>query len=272
VPEPLVPHSGGKTNSHSAATPAGASLEKGTFSDGVRTFTVRASAVPAPDSFQVHLAGQSREVVLVISGLSTRDLRATFEDAAKDRAEHVMLVDLARNDVNRVCDPTTVHVDRLMKVDKFSHVQHLTSEVSGVLRPGQTRWDAFRSIFPAGTVSGAPKIRAVQLISGLEQEKRGPYSGAVGWFAFDQVRDGTLIEGPVDTCIAIRTMLVREGIAYLQAGGGFVFDSDEFDEWMETMNKLGANLRCIELAERQFEGRVSAKTVKDIINELKGDN
>lgn len=206
------------------------------------------------------------------NAVEDEQLARQLQSSAKDRAEHVMLVDLARNDVNRVCDPTTVHVDRLMKVDKFSHVQHLTSEVSGVLRPGQTRWDAFRSIFPAGTVSGAPKIRAVQLISGLEQEKRGPYAGAVGWFAFDQVRDGTLIEGPVDTCIAIRTMLVRDGIAYLQAGGGIVFDSDEFDEWMETMNKLGANLRCIELAERQFEGRVSAKTVKDIINELKGDN
>ena len=189
----------------------------------------------------------------------------------KDRAEHVMLVDLARNDVNRVCDPQTVHVDRLMEVDRFSHVQHLTSEVSGILRPESTRWDAFRSIFPAGTVSGAPKVRAVQLISELEQEKRGIYAGAVGWFAYDQVQKGELIEGPVDTCIAIRTMLARDGSVYLQAGGGIVYDSDEFEEWMETMNKLGANLRCIELAERRFDGKITGKTVEDIIEELKRD-
>lgn len=203
------------------------------------------------------------------SAAEDEELAKQLQSSAKDRAEHVMLVDLARNDVNRVCDPRTVKVDRLMKVDKFSHVQHLTSEVSGILRPEHTRWDAFRSIFPAGTVSGAPKIRAIQLISGLEQEKRGPYAGAVGWFAYDQIQKGQLIEGPVDTCIAIRTMLVKDGAAYLQAGGGIVFDSDEFDEWMETMNKLGANLRCIELAERRFEGRVGAKSVKDIIEELK---
>ena len=182
-----------------------------------------------------------------------------------------MLVDLARNDVNRVCKPETVRVDRLMKVDRFSHVQHLTSEVSGTLRPGSTRWDAFRSIFPTGTVSGAPKIRAVQLISELEREKRGPYAGAVGWFAYDQVQNGKQVEGPVDTCIAIRTMLARHGVAYLQAGGGIVYDSDEFEEWLETMNKLGANLRCIELAERRFGGKVGEKTVEYIIAELKRD-
>jgi len=197
------------------------------------------------------------------------ELARRLQNSVKDRAEHVMLVDLARNDVNRVCDPQTVRVDHLMRVDKFSHVQHLTSEVSGMLRAESTRWDAFRSIFPAGTVSGAPKIRAAQLISELEQEKRGVYAGAVGWFGYDSVRNGEVAEGPVDTCIAIRTMLIKDGVAHLQAGGGCVYDSDEFEEWMETMNKLGANLRCIELAEQRFEGRISAKTVGDIIEEQK---
>lgn len=108
-------------------------------------------------------------------------LASTLKASIKDRAEHVMLVDLARNDVNRVCDPLSTRVDRLMIVQKFSHVQHLTSEVSGVLREGKTRFDAFRSIFPAGTVSGAPKVRAMELIAELEREKRGVYAGAVGY-------------------------------------------------------------------------------------------
>lgn len=137
----------------------------------------------------------------------------------KDRAEHVMLVDLARNDVNRVGDPFTVRVDRLMVVEKFSHVQHLVSQVSGVLRKDQTRFDAFRSIFPAGTVSGAPKVKAMELIAELEQEKRGVYAGAVGYFGYGGVdADGEAVEGAMDTCIALRTMMVKDGVAYLQAG------------------------------------------------------
>ena len=208
-------------------------------------------------------------------------LAAELLSSTKDRAEHVMLVDLARNDVNRVCHPATVKVDRLMRIDRFSHVQHITSEVSGVLRPGCTRWDAMRSIFPAGTVSGAPKIRAMELIYDLEQEKRGIYAGAAGWFAYDVVRveDGGQAvvhdDGQMDTCIAIRTMLVKDGVAYLQAGGGIVFDSERTEEWMETMNKLAANLRCVELAETRYgavEGKVG-KTVQEIIEDerRKGD-
>ena len=119
----------------------------------------------------------------------------------KDRAEHIMLVDLARNDVNRVCDPHTVKVDHLMRIEKFSHVIHLTSQVSGMLRPGLTRFDAFRSIFPAGTVSGAPKIKAVELVYEREGERRGVYAGAVGRFDF--------ASDAMDTCIAIRTMLFK---------------------------------------------------------------
>ena len=179
-----------------------------------------------------------------------------LRNSIKDRAEHVMLVDLARNDVNRVCDPLSTTVDRLMVVEKFSHVQHLVSQVSGILREGQTRFDAFRSIFPAGTVSGAPKIRAMELIAKLEKEKRGVYAGAVGYFGYgnlsrkgDQFVEG---EGAMDTCIALRTMLFKDGVAYLQAGGGIVFDSDPYEEWLETMNKLGANMRCIERAEERY--------------------
>ncbi|CAG8979126.1 hypothetical protein HYALB_00000259 [Hymenoscyphus albidus] len=175
-----------------------------------------------------------------------------LSSSLKDRAEHVMLVDLARNDVNRVCDPTTVKVDRLMAVEKFSHVQHLVSQVSGVLRAGKTRFDAFRSIFPAGTVSGAPKVKAMELIAELEREKRGVYAGAVGYFGYGSVdKEGNELEGEMDTCIALRTMLVKDGIAYLQAGGGIVFDSDPYDEYIETINKLKANTTTIALAEVQ---------------------
>ncbi|QDS73566.1 anthranilate synthase component 1 [Venturia effusa] len=179
-------------------------------------------------------------------------LAEELRSSLKDRAEHVMLVDLARNDVNRVCDPGSTRVDRLMVVQKFSHVQHLVSEVSGVLRPDKTRFDAFRSIFPAGTVSGAPKVKAMELIAKLEKEKRGVYAGAVGYFGYNTVTDGKMEEGAMDTCIALRTMVVKEGIAYLQAGGGIVFDSVENDEYEETINKLKASAASIETAEAAY--------------------
>lgn len=183
------------------------------------------------------------------------ELAEELRNSLKDRAEHVMLVDLARNDINRVCDPLSTRVDRLMVVERFSHVQHLVSQVSGVLREGETRWSAFRSIFPAGTVSGAPKVRAMELIAELEGEKRGVYAGAVGYFGFSRVSiDGSRIddEGAMDTCIALRTMVYKNGVAYLQAGGGIVFDSVEEDEWFETMNKLGANIGTIKQAEERY--------------------
>jgi anthranilate synthase component 1 len=174
----------------------------------------------------------------------------------KDRAEHVMLVDLARNDVNRVCDPITTQVDRLMVVEKFSHVQHLVSQVSGVLRTDKTRFDAFRSIFPAGTVSGAPKVRAMELIAEMEGEKRHVYAGAVGYFGYNTSSlDGQMIaDGAMDTCIALRTMIMKDQVAYLQAGGGIVFDSDPYEEYVETLNKLGANIQCIKGAEAWYLG------------------
>lgn len=149
-------------------------------------------------------------------------LSEELRNSLKDRAEHVMLVDLARNDINRVCDPLTTRVDRLMVIEKFSHVQHLVSQVSGVLRKGKTRFDAFRSIFPAGTVSGAPKVKAMELIAELEKEKRGVYAGAVGYFGYGGVdTEGNEIEGEMDTCIALRTMVVKDGVTYLQAGMSF---------------------------------------------------
>jgi len=171
-------------------------------------------------------------------------LGAALLASEKDRAEHIMLVDLARNDVNRVCQPQTVKVDQLMELEKFSHVIHLTSQVSGVLREGLTRFDAFRSIFPAGTVSGAPKIKAIEIVSGLEQERRGVYAGAVGRFDF--------AEDEMDTCIAIRTMTFKDGIAYLQAGGGIVYDSVEEEEYVETINKLQGNVRALRAAEKYW--------------------
>lgn len=206
-------------------------------------------------------AEKGRIITHPIAGTVVRGKTSTEDDALaeelrnsiKDRAEHVMLVDLARNDVNRVCDPYSTRVDRLMVVEKFSHVQHLVSQVSGILRTGMTRFDAFRSIFPAGTVSGAPKVRAMELIAELEKEKRGIYAGAVGYFGYGYVgQDGKEGAGAMDTCIALRTMLVKDGIAYLQAGGGIVFDSDPYDEWKETMNKLGANMQCIAGAEERY--------------------
>lgn len=223
------------------------------------------------DCDQFHLVGASPELLVKaekgriithpIAGTVVRGKTASEDDALadelrasiKDRAEHVMLVDLARNDVNRVCDPFSTRVDRLMVVEKFSHVQHLVSQVSGILRKDKTRFDAFRSIFPAGTVSGAPKVRAMELIAELEKEKRGIYAGAVGYFGYGNVDSkGNESEGAMDTCIALRTMLVKDGIAYLQAGGGIVFDSDPYDEWKETMNKLGANMQCIAGAEERY--------------------
>lgn len=171
-----------------------------------------------------------------------------LRSSLKDRAEHIMLVDLARNDVNRVCQPTTNKVDRLLTIERFSHVMHLVSEVSGTLREDKTRFDAFRSIFPAGTVSGAPKVRAMELIGELEQEKRGVYAGAVGHWGYDGKT--------MDTCIALRTMVYKDGTAYLQAGGGIVHDSDPYDEYVETMNKMMANNNTIIEAEKIWAEKV----------------
>ena len=159
----------------------------------------------------------------------------------KDRAEHVMLVDLGRNDLSRVCRPGTVRVERSMEAERFSHVTHLVSEVVGELRPGIGPFDLLRATFPAGTVSGAPKVRAMQIISELEGHRRGPYAGAVGY---------ALPDGTLDTCIAIRAVVLKDGIAYLQAGAGIVADSDPAAEHRECIDKLAAIEAAIDLAER----------------------
>ena len=161
----------------------------------------------------------------------------------KDRAEHVMLVDLGRNDLSRVCRGGTVHVARSMEVERFSHVSHLVSEVVGELRDGTTPFDVLRACFPAGTVSGAPKVRAMQIISELEGYRRGPYAGAVMY---------ALPGGTMDTCIALRTMVMADGVAYLQAGAGIVYDSDPAAEHEECLRKLAALETAIDLAEKEY--------------------
>ena len=157
----------------------------------------------------------------------------------KERAEHVMLIDLARNDVGRIAKPGTVTLDDQMIIERYSHVMHIVSNVSGELAPGFSSYDVLRSTFPAGTVSGAPKIRAMQIINSLEKNKRGTYSGAVGYFAWD---------GNHDSCIALRTCLLKDGKVYLQAGAGVVADSDPTYEWQETHNKAAAMMKAVALA------------------------
>jgi anthranilate synthase component 1 len=161
----------------------------------------------------------------------------------KDKAEHVMLVDLGRNDLSRVCRGGTVRVARFMDVERFSHVSHLVSEVVGELRDGVTPFDVLRACFPAGTVTGAPKVRAMQIISELEGYRRGPYAGAVGYW---------LPGGTMDTCIALRTIVVAGGVAYLQAGAGVVADSQPAAEHRECLAKLAALEAAIELAEAEY--------------------
>jgi anthranilate synthase component 1 len=160
----------------------------------------------------------------------------------KDRAEHVMLVDLGRNDLSRVCRGGTVHVARSMEVERFSHVSHLVSEVVGELRVGVSPFDLLRACFPAGTVSGAPKVRAMQIISELEGFRRGPYAGAVLY---------ALPGGTMDACIAIRTIVMAEGVAHLQAGAGIVYDSVPAAEHEECLRKLDALEAAIDLAENE---------------------
>jgi anthranilate synthase component 1 len=157
----------------------------------------------------------------------------------KDRAEHVMLVDLGRNDLSRVCRPGTVRVGRFLEPERYSHVTHLVSEVAGELRPECGPFDLLRACFPAGTVSGAPKVRAMQIISELEGHRRGPYAGAVGY---------ALPDGSFDTCIAIRTVVLADGLARFQAGAGIVADSDPAAEHEECLRKLAALEQALEEA------------------------
>jgi len=203
------------------------------------------------------IAGASPESLVKVSGrrveqrpiAGTRPRAATTEEDLrrgrelladqKERAEHVMLVDLGRNDLGRVSEYGSVTVDELMAVETYSHVMHIVSSVSGTLRDGVSAMDALRVSLPAGTLSGAPKIRAMQIIDELEPVKRGPYGGAVGYLSYT---------GDLDTCINIRSTFVRDGVAYLQAGCGIVADSDAGDETRESEAKAGAVMEAIRLA------------------------
>ena len=161
----------------------------------------------------------------------------------KELAEHLMLLDLGRNDVGRVSNPGSVAVTQKMEIEKYSHIMHIVSNVTGTLSDEFNEFDALRAAFPAGTVSGAPKVRAMQLISKLEPERRGPYSGGVGYFSYD---------GNMDTCIAIRTLVMKDKTVYIQAGGGIVADSIVDNEYEETLNKMMALIRSVEDAERNL--------------------
>ena len=172
-----------------------------------------------------------------------RRLMADLRADEKERAEHVMLVDLGRNDLGRVCRPGTVKVDELMEMELYSHVIHMVSSVSGRLAADASPTDALKAAFPAGTVSGAPKVRAMQIVDELETVRRGPYAGAIGYLSYS---------GDLDTCICIRTVIVKDGVAYLQAGAGIVADSDPATEFEETQNKAAALLRAVELAHEEF--------------------
>ena len=176
--------------------------------------------------------GRTKEEDLMME----RDLLAD----EKERAEHIMLVDLGRNDVGRVAEIGSVKVTELMGVERYSHVMHIVSNIQGSLASGKNAFDVFRAAFPAGTVSGAPKIRAMQIIEELEPVRRGPYAGAVGYFSFS---------GNMDTCITIRSILIKDGKAYFQAGAGIVADSEPEKEYEETLNKAQAIFRAIQLAE-----------------------
>jgi anthranilate synthase component 1 len=210
--------------------------------------------------FQV--AGASPEPLLTVTGrrVSTRPIAGTRPrgaDAAQDeriagelvedpkeRAEHVMLVDLGRNDLGRVCEAGSVKVDTLMSVETYSHVMHIVSSVSGLLREDVSAMDALRSVLPAGTLSGAPKVRAMQIIDELEPVKRGGYGGAIGYLSYD---------GDLDTCIHIRTVVVKDGLACVQAGGGTVAEARPDYEYEESVAKASAVIKAIELALEQPE-------------------
>jgi anthranilate synthase component I len=213
-----------------------------------------------PDGLR--LIGSSPEVLVRVDGgvAETRPLAGTRPRGAspaedkrleeelladpKERAEHVMLVDLARNDLGRVCRYGTVTTPVMMEVERYSHVMHIVSHVRGELSPENDAFDVLRACFPAGTVSGAPKVRAMEIIDELEPERRGPYAGAVGYFGF---------QGNMDTCITLRTIVMQGDQVYLQAGAGIVADSDPAQEFEESNNKLGALLQALQEAER--EGR-----------------
>jgi anthranilate synthase component 1 len=210
------------------------------------------------DGEPLYIVGSSPEMFVRLEGrtASLRPIAGTFPRGAdsaadaelakdlladpKERAEHVMLVDLGRNDLGRVCEYGSIKVSDFFTIEKYSHVMHIVSHVEGTLRPELTAFDLVRAAFPAGTVSGAPKVRAMEIISRLESDPRGAYAGMIGYFGFD---------GAMDTCLAIRTMVGRGNTLSVQAGAGIVADSDPSTEFQETLNKASAMLRAIDSAE-----------------------
>ena len=214
-----------------------------------------------------HVVGASPEILVRLEGnaVTVRPIAGTrrrgqtpAEDTAlaaelladpKERAEHIMLVDLGRNDAGRVAQTGSVHVTEQMVIERYSHVMHIVSNVEGTLKPGLDAIDVLRATFPAGTVSGAPKVRAMEIIDELEPVKRGIYAGAVGYLGFN---------GDMDVAIALRTAVVKDGVLHVQAGGGVVADSEPAAEWQETQNKAKALLRAAEMAESGLDTRLSA--------------
>jgi len=238
-------------------------LAKRTYTNPFAIYRALRSINPSPYMYYLHLgdfyiAGASPELLVrvedgivsthPIAGTRRRGKDVTEELAleeelkhdGKECAEHIMLVDLGRNDIGRISEAGTVEVTQLMDLERYSHVMHLVSHVQGKLRAGLSQFDALRSCFPAGTVSGAPKIRAMEIIAELEKEKRGPYAGAVGYLDFS---------GNLDTAIAIRTVIIKDNIAYIQAGAGIVADSIPEREYQESLAKAQALLAAIDQAE-----------------------
>ncbi len=218
---------------------------------------------PSPYMYYINtgdviLAGSSPEILVRLEGdnitlrpiAGTRRRGLSFEEDKalekelfndpKERAEHIMLVDLGRNDVGRVAETGSVRVNELMTVERYSHVMHLVSNVEGRLRKGMDAFDVLKACFPAGTVTGAPKVRAMEIIDELEPTRRGPYAGAVGYFS---------LNGNMDTCITIRTLMIHKGRVYVQSGAGIVADSDEEREYQETVNKAMAMMKAVMMAE-----------------------
>jgi anthranilate synthase component 1 len=209
----------------------------------------------------VVLAGSSPEILVRVDGndINVRPIAGTRRRGAdeaedrlleeellrdpKERAEHIMLVDLGRNDVGRVSEAGTVDVDDFMVIEKYSHVMHIVSNVRARMRDGRDAFDALRACFPAGTLTGAPKIRAMEIIEEMEPCKRGIYGGSVGYFGFS---------GNMDMCITIRTVVVKDGRIYVQAGAGIVADSDPEKEYEETVNKARGILKAVEMAREGF--------------------
>jgi anthranilate synthase component 1 len=241
-------------------------FETTTEASPLHVYRILRSINPSPYMYYLKMedeviVGASPELLVRVEGenVETRPIAGTrprgktqVEDVAlekelladqKELAEHLMLVDLGRNDIGRVAEYGSVHCDSFMEIERYSHVMHIVSNVTGKLREDKDFYDAFISCLPAGTVSGAPKLRAMEIIAELENEARGAYAGAIGYLGFS---------GNLDTCITIRTLIFKNGKAYAQAGAGIVADSVPESEYMETVNKAKAALKSIRLAESVF--------------------